>query len=560
MLRAPGTVNRKAGQERLCRVIESDGPFHHLDDLDKALPPLSPKGVAPRHDQGGQDADGPFDALRRAGWSDILEPVGWSYVKHDHRGELWMRPGDAESEYSAVAFEDVFYVHSTSTVLPDREGMSKGTLFAALHHGGNLSAAAHDLIGAATGGTATRAALSLPPDVLAAIADTQTAPTWEPLTFPAGVLEALNPGMPPLRPKTVLTFQRFAELAADVDAQGPRTWLLRGLWPDGDYGVHAAEAKAQKTWNTVDLAVSVASGRPWLGAIEVDTPGPVVMFVGEGGKGNTVRRIRAVAAEKEVDPDILDIYVCTRVPHLNDRQHMAALAEQIKSVRPSLVTLDPLYLAARGANLADLYSMGEALEGVQHICQNAGTSLFVVTHFNRKQGGGASRITGAGPGEWGRVLATAVVKKRKGGLMPKESDVLAKVAFVGGEIGDQTLMVHRRVWSDDPDDLDSSLNTLTEAWITDEADGDDSDDGMPKLRPAATAILAALRRLARASTYKEVNDDLAERGTPYRQSTFSTAIGQLRSAGLVEEINDPRAANGTFRAGLYVAVSGERSD
>ncbi len=193
VLRAPGTVYRKAGQERLCRVIESDGPFHHLDDLDKALPPLSPKGVAPRHDQGGQDADGPFDALRRAGWSDILEPVGWSYVKHDHRGELWMRPGDAESEYSAVAFEDVFYVHSTSTVLPDREGMSEGTLFAALHHGGNLSAAAHDLIGAATGGTATRAALSLPPDVLAAIADTQTAPTWEPLSFPALLLEALYP-------------------------------------------------------------------------------------------------------------------------------------------------------------------------------------------------------------------------------------------------------------------------------------------------------------------------------------------------------------------------------
>ena len=88
-----------------------------------------------------------------------------------------------------------------------------------------------------------------------------------------------------------LEFITFADLAREVDAAGPRRWLLRGLWPSGDYGVHAAEMKAQKTWNGVDMAVAVASGTPWLGHVPVDDPGPVLLFVGEGGRQNIVRRV-----------------------------------------------------------------------------------------------------------------------------------------------------------------------------------------------------------------------------------------------------------------------------
>jgi hypothetical protein len=106
--------------------------------------------------------------------------------------------------------------------------------------------------------------------------------------------------MTPNAEPPALVFQTLAELAAEVDAAGPRRWLLRGVWPARDYGVHAAEKKAQKTWNTADLAVSVAAGTLWLGAIEVDHPGPVLMFIGEGGKTNTVRRPRAVAEARGV--------------------------------------------------------------------------------------------------------------------------------------------------------------------------------------------------------------------------------------------------------------------
>lgn len=253
-----------------------------------------------------------------------------------------------------------------------------------------------------------------------------------------------------------LSFISLADLCAEVDAQGPRKWLLRGVWPAGDYGVHAAEMKAQKTWNTVDVAVSVASGTPWLGSIEVDTQGPVLMLAGEGSRSNLVRRIRGVCASRDLKAEDLPIVICTRAPHLDDAVHRGQIAEQLLAVKPVLVTLDPLYLAARGASGSNLYEMGERLETVQLLCQAADASLWVVHHHNRATGRtGAMRISGAGAAEWGRVLITAEVKKRQKDAETKQTIVTTKLDIIGGEVADQDYTVTRTIRAEDPDNLDS---------------------------------------------------------------------------------------------------------
>jgi RecA-family ATPase len=213
--------------------------------------------------------------------------------------------------------------------------------------------------------------------------------------------------------RPALPVRRFVDLAAAVDGRGPRRWLVRGVWPAGDYGVLGGEPKAQKTWNADDLAVSVASGTPWLGAVPVETSGPVIVFAGEGGDGNVVRRIRAIATGRGIQPESLPLWICSRAPHLTDEAHLAELAHVIAEVRPVLVVLDPLYLAAGGANGADLYAMGKLLERPQHLCQAVGAALLVVTHYNRSRDlKGAARFTGAGPAEWGRVLIAAEIVSR----------------------------------------------------------------------------------------------------------------------------------------------------
>ena len=62
--------------------------------------------------------------------------------------------------------------------------------------------------------------------------------------------------------------------------------------------------KAGKSWNTSEAAVALASGTPLFDRFAVDEPGPVLMFCGEGGEGNILRRLRAVAEAKGLtDPD-----------------------------------------------------------------------------------------------------------------------------------------------------------------------------------------------------------------------------------------------------------------
>lgn len=274
------------------------------------------------------------------------------------------------------------------------------------------------------------------------------------------------PTGPPLR------FSTFAELADRVDQAGPRRWLIRGIWPAADYGVIGAEHKAQKTWTAIELAVAVAAGVPWLGAFAVDTSGPVILFAGEGGEGNIVRRVRAVCRTYGADPRSLRLHICTRAPHLNNAHHLALVAERIDAVRPALVIIDPFYLAAKGGRAAELFDMGALLEQPQHICQDHGAALVVVHHLNRKgQGPATSRLSGAGPAEWGRVLIGGEVKSRHTDRDTRATTVTTRLDVVGGEVPDQTIEVTRTIWADDPDDLDAPLHLKVEAERVDDDRG-----------------------------------------------------------------------------------------
>ena len=134
---------------------------------------------------------------------------------------------------------------------------------------------------------------------------------------------------------STLPLETLAQLRARVAAKGPRRWLLKGIWPAGDYGVFAAPPKAQKTMTTADLAVSLAGNVPWLGLIDVETPGPVIMFVGEGGDEDTDRRLTATARSRGLDPDQLPIHVCVRAPQIGRSEHLHEIGVMLDRVRPT---------------------------------------------------------------------------------------------------------------------------------------------------------------------------------------------------------------------------------
>jgi hypothetical protein len=337
-----------------------------------------------------------------------------------------------------------------------------------------------------------------------------------------------------------LPFLTLAELCAKVDAAGPRRYLIRGIWPSGAYGVHAAEMKAQKTWSAFDAMVSVASDTEWLGRFPIDDPGPVVVFAGEGGEASIVRRIRAICEGRSLVAETLPITICARAPHLADVAHLGAFETHLASVRPKLVVLDPLYLSVGNANGRDLYEMGHLLERPQLLCDQIGTSLLVVTHFNRGNRSGAGRIIGAGPAEWGRVLIGAEVKSRHTDAETKATTVVAELDVIGGEIPDQTFRIKRTIWADDPDDLDSPLHYQVEVVADDIAET--GTDNMP---PARRKLLEAVTALATEPfaddgstgprTQTELVDWIAKKyGHGLYRTTASRELNALREAKRVD--------------------------
>jgi AAA domain len=317
-----------------------------------------------------------------------------------------------------------------------------------------------------------------------------------------------------------------------VEAAGPPGWLIEGLWPADAYGVLAAEDKAGKTWAILDLAVSVAAGRPWLGAYPCPKAGRVLVFLGEGGQRAIVRRLRAICAHKHLQVEQLAarIRLCFRVPRLTSGADLTAVAGELATSPAALVILDPLYLAVGTAGAgADLYAMGTVLSAIQGVCQQAGAALVVVTHWNKTgEGRGAKRISGVGPGAWGRVLASAAVAHRTSGP-DGASTVVLSFEVIGGELADTAFRVRRQVWAEDPADLTSRLHYAVEVLADDPAD----DTGGRELSLSRELVLGALRAGGPQQTVKQLGDHTAAQGHQLRKRTIQEALAELEERGLV---------------------------
>lgn len=343
-----------------------------------------------------------------------------------------------------------------------------------------------------------------------------------------------------------LVFRTLAEVAADVDSRPPRPWLFKPVIVSGDYGVMSAEDKAGKTWAILDAAVSCAGGLDWLGIFEAGDPGPALVFLGEGSDAKMLRRIRAVATAKGLSreqSDALHIVLCFRAPQLSDEQHKHYVRQAIAQYRPKLVIIDPLYLAAGGANGADLYAMGALLQNIQHIVQSAGASLLISHHWNKTgEGNGHNRSSGVGPGAWGRFLISVGVLNSRTDSETQETTVRLKWMFKGDEIPETETTIVRRVRADDPEDLSSAMHYSVTQVEDEPAEDDQTPAELVGLRPAAKRVLAVLRATAHPVSVKGIGDRLAQHPDgkgPLKERTIQDALAKLATKNLAADATLP---------------------
>lgn len=325
-----------------------------------------------------------------------------------------------------------------------------------------------------------------------------------------------------------LDFQSIGDLIDEVTTGPAPSFLVRPIIALGDYGMFSAEDKAGKTWAMADLAVSVASETRWLDAFEIEAPGPVLIFVGEGGKRKLIRRLEAICESRGIDLATLPIRVCMRVPHFTSELAMLDVEAEVLAHPPRLIIVDPLYLAAHGARGSDIFEMGTHLERIQHLAQDVDASLLITHHWNKRgEGKGAQRMSGVGPGAWGRVLISAAVVSSHTDADTMASTVTLDLDVQGDEIAEHTVRILRRVWTDNPDDLGSPMHyAVCRVEAPETTPGDPTLAG---LRPSAARVLEALDDISDPDglTVRAIGDRLG-----LKARTVQLALHDLREAGL----------------------------
>ena len=174
------------------------------------------------------------------------------------------------------------------------------------------------------------------------------------------------------------------------------SWLVQDWLPEAAIGFVVAPPGSFKTWLTFDMAVSVATGTPFLGEYPVQRTGPVLLIQQEDFHGDIAQRL-AVILQSRLDlraevmkddqfevkaPPEIPIYIHPdRNLRFADQVVMDALELRIRELRPALVILDPLYSAA----MTDDYmtKSAEQMLRLKIIRDRYGCSFLVAHHTTK---------------------------------------------------------------------------------------------------------------------------------------------------------------------------------
>lgn len=187
-----------------------------------------------------------------------------------------------------------------------------------------------------------------------------------------------------------------------------RTWLLRdgrtgcGSLPLGKAGMLLAEGGAGKTTLLCQLALSVASGEPFLDWFDVQSPGRVLLVMGEEERDDMQRQIHraATARGSRVDPDRIVVIPLHGVPcamierdrdgNVRDTDFAKWLFAFVREQVFSLVVLDPISRFAGLEAETDNAQATRYVQSTERLGSLCGATVLNSHHTNKTSRGGGS--------------------------------------------------------------------------------------------------------------------------------------------------------------------------
>ena len=163
-------------------------------------------------------------------------------------------------------------------------------------------------------------------------------------------------------------------------------YLVENLLPSGGVSVIGGKPKAGKSTTVRNLAVSVASGEPFLGL--PTTQGPVFYLAFEEKRGEVRRHFRDLG----VDSNLPILIFCGQSPDALIDEMKASVAD----LQPALIILDTLAKAAsRVRDFNDYASVTQALDPFLHIARESGAHLLFVHHAGKSDKSGGDGLLGS---------------------------------------------------------------------------------------------------------------------------------------------------------------------
>lgn len=190
-----------------------------------------------------------------------------------------------------------------------------------------------------------------------------------------------------LRQLRVTGFKEFLS----TPLQPPR-WQVDKFWTLSSLGLVAGEPKAYKSILVTDLALSVASLRPFLDKYIVLEPGPVLYINEENDAALVQDRIFKMAAHKRLLVKSGDVYTLRDIPfyvqnnegfQLDDPDWRRAVEVYLEKHKISLLILDPFYMMLGEADENDASEVRPMLQWLSSLRQRYGCSVLLVHHYNK---------------------------------------------------------------------------------------------------------------------------------------------------------------------------------
>ena len=339
--------------------------------------------------------------LLRHGWTLDSETVDQWFLKH---------PGNKSREHSTTLSKSTGFLHTFSPNTPFEQGKNVPPfeIFAVLEACGDF----------------TRAASLL--------ADNGFAPP-----IPNADLSGILSQIPPPEKKDDDNPFKIWTCPELMMADLKQEFLIENVLVEGQPCIIGGPKKCLKTSIMLDMAVSLATGVPFLRRFDVPVPKRVLVMSGESGLVTIRNTIRRIAESADLQPERIDrLFICDRVPRLDNLSHITILKKTLEDFRPDVVVFDPAYLMLTTDKPESLFATGGQLSAISLLCQIHGATI-IIAHHNSKSSNVLGRTPDLDDLSWSGFAEFArqwILVSRKKAYDPMTGDQHIKMV-VGGSYG-----------------------------------------------------------------------------------------------------------------------------